>query len=741
MRPRVRARVPARPARAMRSALLTVGRPGYDRRGMRSWVALACVVAACTSGPGVDVDAGAGDAGTSLAAPAAPASPEFACPSGWRARAEGSLSLCAPWTDERAPTCGPLEHAVVGAAGAPCAPVASCPAGAWPDDAPAGAVYVLAGAAGDGSMASPLGTIAAGLALAGEGGTVVVGAGTYQEALRIDGTRTILGVCPERVTIRDVSVMPQAPIVLRAGAHLTLRGVALEGDEHDLWLLSGASADVSGVAMHGAQPLILESTASLVADHVRLTASARACVVALPDATLVLSHAHLDGGEGALRGDLGRGGLEGTAQVTVTDSAILDTGYGWADRLSGAMERVAIERVDLGALVLVGRELSLTDVHAREVAANGPGARGYGFLVVTGTAHVRRVAVTDVVADHPATAAALLVDALPGAVGGPATLDGGDLVVARTMGTAALDVGSSAASENVPSATLSRVALVDLAAPGLVVHGGGVATLDDLRVAAGAPVPNAHAVSASGVAQLTLVRASLAPSGESAAALVVDVPARADVSDLTVTGGIGVVAQCSGTDCTTAMPTLQLARAHVASSSRYGVAAIGGPIEMQDVRIDTVAYAGGTAGAFGVVAANHAHVSASRVVVTGVEGVGVAALAGATLDVDGLDVGGTAPVVFDGDPTQYWGDALVCGSGGALHVADFRAHDSVRAGLTISFDCAPSSARGEIDHNAIGVLNDDRWLGGFDFSMIDVHDNTVPSNSTHLEVPNLDPQI
>ncbi|NIS34721.1 MAG: hypothetical protein GWN73_30450, partial [Actinobacteria bacterium] len=79
-----------------------------------------------------------------------------------------------------------------------------CPAGDFPTALPAGPVrYVRPGATGgDGTMASPFGTVADALAGAPDGVVIALARGTHAEAVSIAANATLVGACAAETTIR-----------------------------------------------------------------------------------------------------------------------------------------------------------------------------------------------------------------------------------------------------------------------------------------------------------------------------------------------------------------------------------------------------------------------------------------------------------------------------------------------------------------------------------------------------------
>ncbi len=205
---------------------------GYDRP-MSGFALLVAVLVGCgdddtPSMPDASLVLDASDADAmppaelELDPPAPPAEAELPdqrpCRPGWtEATTDGGAHVCQPFGGQLQ-TCEGSTAQYPSSAG--CEPIGpSCPTGAFPDDAPSGAIFVRAGATGgDGSRSSPFGTIAEAIAAAPAGGTVMIGKGEYAESVTIGKALTLRGACvaetrlvggSERTTI-DVAVPEDA---------------------------------------------------------------------------------------------------------------------------------------------------------------------------------------------------------------------------------------------------------------------------------------------------------------------------------------------------------------------------------------------------------------------------------------------------------------------------------------------------------------------------------------------------
>jgi hypothetical protein len=170
--------------------------------------------------------------------------PTASCAPGWQTvTLKGGVSACTPWVGE-VPECIGSDTIFPGEAS--CHPLGpGCPAGDFPSDVPQGLrIYVLEGAGdGDGTQSSPLGSIQRAIDLSADGQVIVVGAGTYREALNVHVPVIIVGACPERTTI-DASAGP------------AVRLLALSSSIHNLTI---RSSDI-GVEVGASASFVLEDT-------------------------------------------------------------------------------------------------------------------------------------------------------------------------------------------------------------------------------------------------------------------------------------------------------------------------------------------------------------------------------------------------------------------------------------------------------------------------------------------------
>lgn len=316
------------------------------------------------------------------------------CPDGWSPVAARDLALqdqgpmgppfdvarCLPGGSPEA-RCGP-GALWLPSAGA-CLPLwTECPSSGWPAGLGADAVYVRAGALGDGSQEHPFGRVGDAVRVAR--GVIHVAPGRYDEALTVDVPATIRGVCSgvvlgevhvtsPGVVFEDVAFegLGGASLVVAAGGGLELRDVHVAGRVVVEGALTGGRVSIDGDA--GGAALVVRGAAAL--ESVDVAAAASAGV-------------HVEGD--AARLELVDAVVRGTS--TATGAAIEGT------RGTVVLTHALLERAGAGLSFEGAVTATLTDVVVRAMSRPGrvvPAVRARG----AGT-HVfaKRLTVVDV--DH-----------------------------------------------------------------------------------------------------------------------------------------------------------------------------------------------------------------------------------------------------------------------------------------------------------------------------------------------------
>lgn len=343
--------------------------------------ALSALLIACsgaTSDPSPDGSTSAVDGG--IPAPVAPEAPAPAalspvsCPGGWVAyEAAGRAVACVPsWlTSDAVPPCAADEARFPSSTA--CEPIgATCPAGDFADDLPAGGtvVFVRAGAEpGDGSRDRPYDSIARALAMAPTGSTIALAKGTYDQGVSIARSMTIVGACPaETIWTASTPSLSRGGIVEVTGGDVTIRDVRFTPSPFAAVIAQGGRATVR-----------LES--------VRIDGASGAGIV-------VNAGARLSATRLAVRDTRDNGGI-GTA------IGVMEGG-------SATVERAVLERSLELSVAVWGGEATLTDVAIRGTtaltAAGGPAIGFEGGTVRVVASVVEDNVGSAIVADTAASA-------------------------------------------------------------------------------------------------------------------------------------------------------------------------------------------------------------------------------------------------------------------------------------------------------------------------------------------------
>ena len=172
-----------------------------------------------------------------------PIGPPQKCLKGWAKVKGGWCEPILPKTKCPVGTMEKIGHTT-------CQPIGDCGSGTWGKTKPsANAIYVNQGYEGkncDGTQAKPFTTIGAALSAAKAGDRIVVASGKYKEDLNISKTVTLEGVCPEKVSIQNVS---GTSLLINAKA-VVVSGVSIYGSSTCV-KVNQFKASLKNVAIHG----------------------------------------------------------------------------------------------------------------------------------------------------------------------------------------------------------------------------------------------------------------------------------------------------------------------------------------------------------------------------------------------------------------------------------------------------------------------------------------------------------
>jgi hypothetical protein len=417
-----------------------------------------------------------------------------------------------------------------------CVPIdgpAGCGAAPWGAIADgASTIWVdpsYAGGGNDGSKTHPVTTIAAGLALAPEGGRVALAAGNYAEAVVVKQSVELVGRCPSMVKITGEGPFGGSTATVAIGptpAGVTLRNLKIGGGGQGIAVDGAAAAKVTidGVWVKNAKEFGLSATAggaivevkhSLFQGTLSTASGARGQgIVALAGATIVVDASvvinNLTAGISA----------EGAAsELTFTNGLIEGTSARASDGLLGA-----------GVLVNGGATATLTGASVVSNRRAGALVSGAGSAVhvvgsvieKTGPQKVDNTLGMGVQADSGATA----------------TIEGSAIVANLLDGVASFDPGTEVTVEQtLVAGTAPQLSDGD---GGDGIHGG---TGGALHIAHSTVAGNSHAgvSTQAGGASVNLASSLVEAngSGNSGGGILVEVGSTATIDSSALAGNIG----------------------------------------------------------------------------------------------------------------------------------------------------------------------------------------------------------
>jgi hypothetical protein len=364
---------------------------------MLAFVALS----GCEMSPS-DFDAAAmPDAGA--VGPSLPALPRLTpCPAGWSTAMRDEIAICEP-SPEETERCEGARFRLPGARA--CEPVDdACEDGEFPTvlEGPRAIRHVRAGSlGGDGSAASPFGTIEEAIAGASGPITVALAAGEHVTPRELPDDLELRGVCADRVVLTADAERPALRV--RRGERLALDGVTIRAG--NVALLVGGEAALRAVSIEGAASAGIGLIGgALTAERVLVRGTRTA-----PDGRLGRGMSLETGARATLRDVVIEGSHDGGlgmagSSLEADDLAIRDTepngsgrygyGLGLFDGARAAVTRLAVERAtESGVRVDDGSELTLEGAVLRDVVSEASMANGRGLFVRRSTAHLDRVLV------------------------------------------------------------------------------------------------------------------------------------------------------------------------------------------------------------------------------------------------------------------------------------------------------------------------------------------------------------
>lgn len=606
-----------------------------------------CSGLACILAPGLGcVDAPVIDDGYQPAAPALPMPPVLTpCADGWRemqADRPGDPAWCNPWPAAGRMICAGAKAHFPGEAG--CADVGpACPSGDWPADLPAGAsiIYVQAGAApgGTGAMDAPFAAIAAATAAAAAGTVIALAKGTYDEQVRLPGGVELWGACAaETAVVSDGTA--GSGIIEIVGAGAAVRNLRV-----------GPGARV-GIAVNGVGR-------SVDIDGVYIDQATAAGIWVANEASASASDVLVR----ATRGDRGHALLVQSGGAATVARASFELSSGTAVYALG-------ETGDARSPTIALHQVSIAGVVPSPAGGSGAGLGASLGGEIEG----------DAIAIALSSTYAVLIDD-----GSHGILQDISVTDVRTGFIAFLTTGGSslelsrahiaAASHQIVALEESHVTLADVVArasgtyDGVACVGGAMALQ---RVAATASRPFSFFDGCVGTAV-----------------------------DLTARGGAEILPNGDGAIAALRGAVLTLERAVIEDSASDGLRSTsGGTIVATDVTVRDLV--GVELGPVGLLCAAGSTLDVERARVERITGVGVGAIAGATLRVTELHVG----LITDrdcGGGVRCDGYGAGSGLASALEINRFRIVDNAVAGVILGPISDLDLDTGFIGNNPVGV--------------------------------------
>lgn len=725
-------------------------------RGTRIAIATLLTLGGCSGGGGTDAGptADGGDGGLAIAAPAPPAGVTLPtltpCPDGWRAVDDVTgVTRCEPWPEGGRQECDEDAIHLPGQPG--CERLGpACPAGELPDDLPADAIHVRPGASGDGSRASPLGTLEEAITLARGrtgGATIALAEGTYDARVTLPADTTLRGACVAGTVLTWEATERAAVVTADAGNNVIRDLTVADSDGLGIWVEgAGVELRVQDVLVRGVHEggIVALGGASLVAEHVAVRGVQQISegfgrgFIVVQDAQVEIRRSEVAGNDGV--------GIssESSGQVLAEDVVVRDNGPSASDGGTGVsvsseataeVRRAAIERnVAAGVLAQYGGVATVSDAVIRETEQDLFEQGGHGLAALAGTVRAERVWVARN-RNFGATGSE------PGGL-----LELSDAVVTETQPDGATGVGLVTADEG--GAVARRVLIADNTLAGLVATLNATLDARDVTVRdTAAPVEDSFGVGAMlDSSDATLERVAI--SGSSGFGVSIT-GGTATLTDLTVrdTGpdregelGIGLTVREGG--------EATVRRTRIEGSRGIGmyVWKEGSVATVEDLAVlDTASEASTGKLGQGVHVQSGGVLEGSRVRVARCRSMGIASSgAGSQVRLSELTVERIRPSACAEDtcPEQSGAHGMISITGSTFTAERFRQSEAALCGTFVAEGAILELRRGAVEDNPIGACVQ---VDGYDVSRLEegvvFRDNDINLDATELPLPEPAPAL
>ncbi len=327
------------------------------------------------------------------------------CPEGWRSVEDDGVASCDPWPEDGPAECAADEAHLPGEPG--CVRIGTaCPEGDWADDLPTDVpvLYVLAGApaGGEGTRASPFGSIGEAIRAASTGTVLALSKGTFDEEVLLGRELTLWGACVAETVLTCSVESASRGVVIVNGRDVVVRNLRISGPRPGIW------AGGEGLSIHMEDVAITETVYVGLAVFGGTSASVRSFVIAdtrcrsegdIGRGMIVQAGGQIDASRGVIErnGDAAVTVEGGGSEVVLEDVVVRDTlgrdvegGFGMGLSVSAGANVIVSRSAFSGnrdrAIIVSqsGSNVELCDVVVTDTLSNYVGDRGFGLEVATG---------------------------------------------------------------------------------------------------------------------------------------------------------------------------------------------------------------------------------------------------------------------------------------------------------------------------------------------------------------------